>query len=70
MVEKQLAALTLDESPSQEIVRDKLIGHTASVNTIQLVRNITNLPDCLISASDDGTSRIWDLRTNKGAVLL
>jgi hypothetical protein len=31
---------------------------------------LTNLPDSLLSASDDGTSRIWDLRINKGVVLL
>jgi WD40 repeat protein len=31
---------------------------------------LTNLPDCLLSGSDDGTSRIWDLRINKGIVLL
>ncbi len=28
------------------------------------------MPDSLLSASDDGTSRIWDLRINKGVVLL
>ena len=28
------------------------------------------VPEGLLSASEDGTARIWDLRTNKGVVLL
>lgn len=62
--------LRLESASDPEITRDKLIGHKGSVNSVQLLRNLTNLPDCLLSASDDGTSRIWDLRTNRGAVLL
>ena len=26
--------------------------------------------DGLLSASEDGTARVWDLRTNKGVILL
>ena len=28
------------------------------------------VPEGLLSASEDGTARIWDLRANKGVVLL
>jgi WD40 repeat protein len=54
----------------QSIVRVKLLGHTDSVNTLQYADTTSNLPKCLLSASDDGTCRLWDLRSNKGVMLL
>ncbi len=71
MVEQQLASLSLQEdTPKNEIVREFLLGHKKSVNSIQHMLPSTNLPECLLSASDDGTARIWDLRINKGVMLL
>jgi WD40 repeat protein len=31
---------------------------------------VASAEGCILSASNDGTARIWDLRTNKGAILL
>ena len=31
---------------------------------------MANTEGCLLSASSDGTARVWDLRTSKGAILL
>ena len=72
MVESAFASkLTFDDAPSDQIVRQKLTGHTGVVNSIQISSNVpfTNHP-VYLSASDDGSTRIWDSRTNKGIVLL
>jgi len=46
------------------VVRTKLAGHLDTVNSIQVSG------DRLLSASDDGTARLWDLRTGKSSTLL
>ena len=55
-------------------MRAKIEGHTDTVNSVEIVNGAEefsgNQDGCLLSASDDGTARIWDLRTNKGVVLL
>ena len=47
-----------------------MIGHKKTINSIQHNKATSNLPENLLSASDDGTARIWDLRVNRGVVLL
>ena len=65
MVEKQLEQLSLNQ-----ITREKLTGHKKQVNSINAYASSQSFCECLLSASDDGTARLWDLRTNKGTMLL
>ena len=56
-------------------MRERIIGHTATVNSIELIHAGAGLVNnsiegCLLSASNDGTARVWDLRTSKGVILL
>ena len=50
---------------SEQITRESLQGHTAQVNSIAF-----HTAQTLLSAADDGTARVWDLRTNRGVHLL
>ena len=67
-LEKQDPSNAIDNS--SEIVRESLLGHKGSVESLELTTGLSIVPDGLLSASEDGTARIWDLRTNKGVVLL
>ena len=52
-------------------MREKISGHTGQVNSVEYISDLTaELQGCLLSSSDDGTARIWDLRSNKGVMLL
>ena len=55
-------------------MRDKIEGHSDTVNSIELIHSsaglVPNTEGCLLSASNDGTARVWDLRTSKGVILL
>jgi WD40 repeat protein len=55
----------VESKSKSQIIRDKLIGHSKSINSIQLISD-----NQLLSASDDSTTRLWDIRTNKGVMLL
>ena len=56
-----------------KILRDRIQGHTGQVNSIEVIKSSEGLTaheeGCLLSASDDGMARIWDLRRNKGVIL-
>ncbi len=59
----------------QQVLRTKLLGHQDSVNSVQLYPSLsptdsylqpTDFPSgLLVSASDDKSARVFDLRINK-----
>lgn len=42
-----------------------LEGHSDSINQVIFPKNCGMGQNCLFSASDDGTTRVWDLSMNK-----
>jgi WD40 repeat protein len=75
MVEKIVKDYVFGES---EIVRERLEGHKGAVNSLDMYNrgDSTTTTDSgylasagsqqyMLSASDDGTALIWDMRTNK-----
>lgn len=80
MVESKIKDLIIS-SDQTEVVREKLEGHKASVNSLDYYKPLKEAQGylnsayqqesgLLLSASDDGTSLIWDLRINKRALLI
>ena len=69
-------------SDACEVVREKLEGHKAAINSLDFFRPqsvgegylnsnpLYSVNGLLLSASDDGTSAVWDLRLNKRVLLI
>jgi WD40 repeat protein len=81
MVEKSIKDFLL-ASEKTEIIREKLEGHKDAVNSLDyLLPNKANEAylqsndgfqesGIFLSASDNGTSLIWDIRINKRVMLI
>ena len=81
MVESKIRDFLI-ASDHTEILREKLVGHKAAVNSIdyfhpQIAENESGYfqqsfkdHGLILSASDDGTALVWDLRINKRVMLI
>jgi WD40 repeat protein len=60
-----------------EVVRDRLEGHKGAVNSLEVYSQsggegylAASYEGVVMSASDDGTALVWDLRNNKRVMIM
>ena len=54
------------KNPSIEVAR-QLNGHTADINSLDIRNSASSSSPLLLSGSDDGTARIWDVRVSESS---